>query len=200
MIETNGWSIPHLTEDESKIAVIDLETTGLDPTDCIVEVGVCELDTETGDVQKLLDMVVKEDRFCIDTHRYAWVFDHSSLKAEDIVHAAPWKFAARELNQLLEEYPVTAFNKAFDLAFLRVRDLVPKVELPCPMVKATNVLKIPGPYGYKWPTLEEAWEHYMPGLDYEEQHRAFDDALHEALLIWAMHNVGDYAFDKVVIR
>lgn len=47
----------------------------------------------------------------------------------------------------------------------------------------------------KWPTLEEAWEHYFPGLDYVEQHRAFDDALHEALLIRAMHIAGDFRLD-----
>lgn len=179
-----------------KIAVIDLETTGFDPRDCIVEIGVVELDLETGRTQALLNMVVKEEHFRRVDHKHSWIFQHSTLKVDDVVYAAKWKNAARELSWILEDYPVTAYNKAFDFGFLKHRELAPKRELPCPMVEAAKVLRIPGPYGScKWPTLEEAWEHYFPGLDYSEQHRAFDDALHEAILIKAMHTVGDYEME-----
>lgn len=180
-----------------RIAVLDLETTGFVPSDCIVEIGVCEIDLETGQTTRLLDMPVREHQFQKSTHRHSWVFSHSTLKFWDVLNATPWKNAKKELEWILRHYPITAFNKAFDFAFLKQRDLVPLRELPCPMIRAAEVLKIPGPYGqYKWPTLEEAWEHYFPGLDYIEQHRAFDDALHEALLIRAMHVAGDYAIEE----
>lgn len=180
-----------------KIAVIDLETTGFDPRDCIVEVGACELDLESGQTLKLLDMVVKEDHFTKALHGHSWIFAHSTLKVWDVLNASSWKNAERELRWILEDYAVTAFNKAFDFSFLRHRELLPKKTLPCPMIEAAKVLRIPGPFGaYKWPTLEETWEHYFPGLDYIEQHRAFDDALHEALLIRAMHIAEDYRIEE----
>lgn len=176
-----------------KLAVIDLETTGFDPRDCIVEIGAVELDLDSGETKCLLNMLVREGHFSKAQHRGSWIFSHSGLTVWDVLSATPWKNAERELRWIIEDYPVTAFNKAFDFSFLKHRGLLPKRTLPCPMIEASKVLKIPGPYGgYKWPTLEEAWDHYFPGLDYIEQHRAFDDALHEAMLIKAMHTVGDY--------
>lgn len=142
-------------------------------------------------------MPVREKTFTKSQHGRSWIFRNSSLRVDDVIYATQWENAERELRWILEDYPMTAFNKAFDFNFLKVRNLAPKVELPCPMIMATDVLKIPGPCrGYKWPTLEEAWEHYFPGLDYVEQHRAFDDALHEALLVRAMHIVGDYRLEE----
>jgi len=190
-----------------KMAVIDLETTGFDPRDCIVEVGACELNLESDQTVKLLDMVVKEDHFTKALHGHSWIFAHSTLKVWDVLNATSWKNAEREIRWILEDYAVTAFNKAFDFSFLRHRELLPKRTLPCPMICAAETLRIPvsqrfreswvGTLGkYKWPTLEEAWRHYFPGLDYIEQHRAFDDALHEALLIKAMHIAEDYRIEE----
>jgi DNA polymerase-3 subunit epsilon len=182
---------------DMKIAVLDLETTGFDPRDCIVEIGVCELDLEAGATLALLNMPVREPHFT-KAQQHSWIFRHSDLKFWDVMNATPWKNAERELQWILSDYPITAFNKAFDFAFLKHRGLVPRRELPCPMIMAAGILKIPGFGGHKWPTLEEAWEHYFPGLDYIEQHRAFDDALHEALLIRAMHTAGDYNIKEEV--
>lgn len=187
-----------------KIAILDLETTGFDPKDCIIEIGVCELDLETGETIKLVDMPIREDHFRKALYGRSWIFSHSTLSIQDVLNATSWKNAECELRWILEEYPLTAYNKAFDFGFLKVRGLVPKRELPCPMICAAKILRIPvsqgfreswvGPLGkYKWPTLEEAWSHYFPGLDYCEQHRAFDDALHEALLIKAMYTVNDWS-------
>lgn len=173
------------------LAVIDLETTGFDPRGCIVEIGVVELDLDSGDTTGLLNMPVREGHFSKSEHGRSWVFSHSDLNVWDVLNATPWKNAERELRWVLEEYPVTAFNKAFDFSFLKHRGLVPKRELPCPMIETARVLK--GLFGgYKWPSLEEAWRHYFPGHNYIERHRAFDDAVHEALLIKAMHAIGDY--------
>ena len=180
-----------------KLAVLDLETTGFDPRDCIIEIGVVEVNLETGDTQALLNMPVREAHFTKSQHGRSWIFSHSDLKVWDVLNATPWKNAERELRWILEEYAVTAYNKAFDFSFLKQRGLMPKRQLPCPMIAASKVLRIPGPCGgYKWPTLEEAWEHYFPGLDYNEQHRAFDDAMHEAMLIRAMQMAGDYDLEE----
>lgn len=179
-----------------KIAVVDLETTGFNVEDCIIEVGVCELDLESGNTAKLLDMLTRDDHFSFEKHREAWVFKNTNIKPEDVAAATAWKNAARELTWIFDEYPVISYNCAFDLGLLRARQIVPKRELLCPMVMASPVLKIPGSYcEYKWPSMQEAWNHYFPGLGYIEQHRAYDDALHEALLIREMYRVGDYILE-----
>jgi len=56
------------------------------------------------------------------------------------------------------------------------------------MLRATGMCKITkaGRSGYKWPKVEEAWEHFFPDQPYVEQHRALDDALHEAKIAYAI--------------
>jgi len=64
---------------------------------------------------------------------------------------------------------------------------------PDPMLILTPVLALPGRYGCKWPSFQEAWKHIFEGDDeYCEMHRAYDDALHEAMLIQAMVKRGIY--------
>jgi DNA polymerase-3 subunit epsilon len=180
-----------------KLAVIDLETTGFAPGDCIVEIGVVELDLETGQTEVLIDMPVREGQFTREAHGRSWIFRHSTLEVSDVLGATSWRNARRELAWVLDKYAVTAFNKAFDFRFLIHRGLEPKRHLPCPMMVASEVLRLPGVSGScKWPSLEEAWRHYFPGDGYIEQHRAFDDAVHEALLIKAMHVAGDYRIEE----
>ncbi len=44
----------------------------------------------------------------------------------------------------------------------------------CTMKTATDILKLPGPYGYKWPTLQEAYRHFT-GKDLAKAHDALAD-------------------------
>jgi DNA polymerase-3 subunit epsilon len=48
-------------------------------------------------------------------------------------------------------------------------------QLVCTKEASTDVLKLPGNYGYKWPTLAEAYRHYM-GLELEGAHDALVDS------------------------
>ncbi|MCB9726205.1 MAG: 3'-5' exonuclease [Spirochaetaceae bacterium] len=47
-------------------------------------------------------------------------------------------------------------------------------QLVCTKEASTDVLKLPGKYGYKWPTLAEAYLHYT-GRELEGAHDAFVD-------------------------
>lgn len=47
-------------------------------------------------------------------------------------------------------------------------------QLICTKEASTDVLKLPGKYGYKWPTLAEAYRHYT-GLEIEGAHDALVD-------------------------
>ena len=47
---------------------------------------------------------------------------------------------------------------------------------------------------YKWPSVEESWSFYFPEKPYVELHRAYDDALHEAMIIYEMYRRGHWIF------
>ena len=91
-----------------------------------------------------------------------------------------------------------AYNKEFDFGFLKYRGFKIQ-ELPCPMIAATNIIKIPPKLPdtlYKWPSVEESWSFYFPETTYFELHRAYDDALHEAMIIYEMYTRGHWIFES----
>jgi len=177
-----------------KIGIIDIETCGfLRENGVIVEVGIVSLDTDTGEIDPVFSCVCREDHLRAK-HRDAWIFKNSDLTVEE-VRAAP---KLPDLLPLIQEHidgldACTAFNKSFDFNFLRNRSLRIENEWPCPMRAATPVCKIPnknGRAGHKWPTVEEAWNHFFPDEPYTEAHRGFDDALHEARIVYELHKLG----------
>ncbi len=171
------------------IAVVDIETTGFShQKDCIVEIGVCELDLNSGECSELFNKIIQENRFS-DQHRSAWIFQNSDLRYQDVLDAQPLEVYKNKLQEILNIYPATAYNVRFDFDFLIDRGFVIK-ELPCPMVIATDILKIPlpkSPSSYKWPSVQEAWDYFFPDNKYTEKHRAYDDAVHEAQIVFEMY-------------
>lgn len=166
-----------------KILVLDLETTGLNPElDCIVEVGAVVLDLETGESRKAFHQIVRESSFS-DSYKDSWVFQNTDLKYEDVLNSSP--LDKLELQRLLDIYPVCSYNTAFDFSFLLALGF--KLNpLPCPMKFLTPILKIENYYGYKYPKVQEAYNFFFPNNSYVEQHRALDDAIHEAEIIFKL--------------
>jgi len=179
----------------SSILVVDLETTGLNAGfDDIVEIGIAKLHLETGKVSKVFDQVIKPKR---DYDRYAWVFRNTSLTPEMVDDAEPLETYFRELYSFLANNLVCAYNAPFDVGFLRANGFdCPEVAID-PMDICTNILKIEHDYyGYKYPKFQEAYNHYFGYDGYSEAHRAYDDAKHEAKLIFEMIRRGDYTFNN----
>ena len=60
------------------------------------------------------------------------------------------------------------------------------------MLVSTPVLKLPGRHGnYKWPKVQEACYYFFPHRsDYIEAHRAYDDAVHEAEIVYELYQRG----------
>jgi DNA polymerase III epsilon subunit-like protein len=167
-----------------QIIVVDLETTGFLHTDHIVEVGICRLDLASGRTSKLFDQVVREHPSVRFSGR-EWIFSHSSLDY-NVANKAPLMDVFRDdLNDIFTRYPATAFNKAFDFKFLRRAGFKITHELPCAMQCARRAMKVD--FNAKKYSVQFAWSHYFPEIRYVEQHRAYDDALHEAQLIHKMH-------------
>lgn len=174
----------------NKVAVIDIETTGLDPvTDLIIEIGIVELNLETGETRILFDSFVKEAEFGED-YKDSWIFSNSDITVKDIRDAPLFSTVKETISTIIEKYPITAFNKSFDLGFLKIRGINIVNDLPCIMRTATDICRIQFPNGgrgYKWPKCQEAWDFFFPNSDYIEKHRAADDAIHEAKILYELY-------------
>ena len=188
----------------SKILVLDIETTGfLDQGGSIVEIGIVELCLETGHIDVIFDSLLKEN-ILTAKHReepMGWIFRNSNLTPEEVRKAPPATEVLTKVQKILDKYPLgcTAYNKQFDFGFLKDRGLKVKA-LPCPMLLATDICKLPSRHGYdsyKWPSVEEAWEHFFPTIKYDELHRGADDAEHEALIVYELYKQGVFKLKKV---
>ena len=180
---------------EDKILVLDIETTGFfNQGGSIVEIGIVELNLNTGKIREVFNSLLRED-ILTARHReepFGWIFRNSSLKVESVRSAPPADSVFYDVQNILDQYPLgcTAYNKSFDFGFLKDRGL--KItELPCPMLLATDVLQIPGRNGsYKWPSVQEAYDYFFPDEEYVEIHRGGDDAAHEAEIVYALFKMG----------
>ena len=186
----------------SMIGVIDIETTGFSPTTgFVVEVGLVSLDSDTGEVKVLVDQVCREKGMTAKD-RKAWIFKNSTLTVEEVRDAPDLVAVLDQVQKHVDELDgLTAYNKAFDFAFLKARRLLIPVEYTCPMIAAMGVLELPfkggkRPYRcpkdqkFKWPSVEEVWKHFFPDRPYEEMHRGADDAVHEAKILHELIKLG----------
>lgn len=174
-----------------KIGIIDIETTGfLNKGGFIVEVGIVSLDTDTGVVIDEFESVCREDGMTAKD-RKAWIFSNSDLTIESIRNAPNLKDIMLPIQEKIDGFDAsTAYNKAFDFGFLRNRGVVIHNEVTCPMIAASDVVKIKSSWGYKWPSVEEAWDFFFPDSEYVELHRGADDARHEALIVNELFKLG----------
>lgn len=186
---------------ETKIAIVDLETTGfLQQKGLIVEIGVVGLNLNTGEIKTEFDSLINEPGLNT-THTaspYGWIFQNSSLKYDQVCRAPRLSDIFSDIQAILDRYPtgLTAYNTSFDLPFLRSRSFT-FTALPCPMIAATPVVNLPpfpGKSSPKWPTVQETWN-YLFGDDtgYVEAHRAADDARHEAKIVYELYKRGNYS-------
>lgn len=182
-----------------KIAIVDLEASGLRPdTDLILDIGIVELDLVTGDRRIIFDSRVREATFG-DDHRNSWIFKNSDLRFEYIENAPSFDDIKDTIQNIFNKYYVTAYNKSFDLGFLKCRGIKFPNELPCIMLRASNICKIPFKMNsleddkkYKWPHFSEVWDHFFPDNNYSGENRAVDDARDEAFILFQMYKNGLY--------
>lgn len=188
-------------EKAPQIAIVDIETTGfLNQKGLIVEIGIVSLNLQTGEINIEFDSLVKEPGFnkAHTTHPYGWIFQNSNLKYDQVCQAPPLVDCFDQIQSILDKYPtgLTAYNASFDLPFLRSRSFT-FTALPCPMIAATPVVNLPpfpGKSTPKWPTVQETWN-YLFGdkTGYIENHRAADDAGHEAKIVYELFKRRKYS-------
>lgn len=181
---------------DNKILIIDIETSSfLNKGGKILEVGIVELDLDTGKTKIIFDKVCHERPITRQELENAWIVKYSSLHVELIRRSPQFREIKGEIQEIINAYPkgVTAYNNAFDFGFLESRGIKIPKKLPCPMKVATPICALPakkGKAGYKWPKVEEAWQHFFPEVEYFEEHRGADDALHEAIIVYELYGRG----------
>lgn len=63
----------------------------------------------------------------------------------------------------------------------------------CTMNESTDLCKIPGPYGYKWPKLEELHKHLF-GKTFDNAHDALADVRATARCLFELRRRGMVSF------
>jgi len=60
------------------------------------------------------------------------------------------------------------------------------------MKESASFFKIQGPFGFKWPKAQEAWDLLFPETPKLEKHRGLDDSKMEASIIFELVKRGVY--------
>jgi len=122
---------------------------------------------------------------------------HGITTERAINEGSDLKTVLMEFNQLIDESDyIVAHNISFDekivgAEFLRksiISNLNRKRKL-CTMQASTNLCRLPGPYGFKWPKLSEL-HNKLFGFDFEEAHDASVDINATEKCFWEMRKTG----------
>jgi DNA polymerase III epsilon subunit-like protein len=174
-----------------KLLVVDIETTGFYvQSDAIVEIGIALVDTVTKEIELVFDNVIKHDKFNSKRHKNAWIFQNTTLTVEDVEKAKSLDDYKEEIQGLFDKYKMTAYNKAFDLRFLKEAGFQMS-DVKCLMHTATQYSEYKDKNGKtKKPSVEEIYNQFFmkSGDVYVEEHRAGADAKDEAKIM--LHMVG----------
>ena len=180
---------------DSKILILDIETTGYTPKNKIVEIGIVSLDLLTGNIETLFDELINEDSLTLTELADSWIIANSDMKIEDVWAAKNLQHYFDDIQKIINDHPlgVTAFSKTFDFAFFHDRGFVIPVELRDPMKISRDIVNALDKNGrIKNPKVEEAYKHFYPGEDYIEKHRGADDAHHEAKIVYSLYKMGKF--------
>ena len=104
-----------------KILIIDIETTGfLKSGGKIVEIGVVELDLNTGEKCIIFDQVMHESGMELNKVQDSWIVNNSSMTVEEIRGSKHLDSYRSELQIMFNSYELgsTAYNNVFDFGFL----------------------------------------------------------------------------------
>ena len=137
--------------------------------------------------------MVKDKKFNRKKHANSWIFKNTQLTIDDVESANPLEDYRQEIQNLFDKYKITAYNKAFDLRFLKDRGFTCS-DVKCLMKTATKYSELKDKNGNKKvPSMEEIFNQFFvtDGNKYVEEHRAGADAKDEAKLLLHMAALKD---------
>ena len=119
----------------------------------------------------------------------AWIFENGFMQIDEVRNAMPMSEYSTEIEEILSRYygRITAWNRDFDSAFLKNCGFNLGPDIHCPMKESVNYFKLDGPYGYKWPKAQEAWDFLFPETPMIELHRGLADSKMEAAIIYELY-------------
>lgn len=157
----------------------------------LVQLGAATYD-ETGTEKEAIDLLVKPDGFEIPKEASAI---HGITTEEAAAFGIPVKVALILFRAMTEQADViVAHNADYDAMVIegerrRGGAANGALKCVCTMRRATDICKIPGPYGNKWPTLTEAHQFFL-GEGFEGAHSALVDVRACARIYFAMKQKG----------
>lgn len=184
-----------------KFLFIDTETTGIfdfkQPADApgqprLAQFGMMSVD-EIGADPVRLGMYIRPN---------GWVMSPDAEKVNGLStklleeRGVPVEEALSIYTSLVDAgYVVVAYNAQFDLKMMRAElrragwdDRFERTKNICVMRPLTNILKLPGRYGYKWPNLAEACRYF--GITNEKAHDAMGDVEAAYQIFLRLHAAG----------
>ena len=182
-----------------EILVVDIETTGFNvKTDAIVEIGITLVNTETKSIDLKFNNVIRHKKFIEWKHKNSWIFQNTTLTVEDVKNANSLDYYFSEIQDLFNKYKMTAYNKQFDLKFLKLAGF--KIDdIKCLMKTAKTHSHYKDKKGnIKTPSVEEIYNQFFSkdGEIYVEQHRAGADAIDESKILLHMVELKSNNKDK----
>ena len=182
-----------------KIAVIDIETTGFKPwTGEIVEIGITELNLQTGETKELFNSLILEKGNFKSTE---WIFKNTDLSFEMVKQSGKsLDFVRNDIQAIFDQYYMIAYNQTFDFDFMEDRNFIVKYKLRDIMRDLPYILKLPKKRGsgFKWPNVQECIDNYE--INETEIHRALSDTLQEAQIIYRANKKGDFVINSAKHR
>lgn len=165
--ETNGlpknWKAP-MTELDNWPRVIQLAWAFYSENGSLMAHNVC---------------LIKPDGWTIPVEKF-WIENGYSTE-KNMQLGVPMRRALEMMIEYMNKSQIViAHNMAFDHNIVGAEMLrygvrpSNKLERFCTMKNTTNLLKLPGPYGYKWPTLTELHQ-FLFGTGFEGAHDAMND-------------------------
>lgn len=166
-----------------KLLIIDIETTGFVPQgNSIVEIGLVLCDSDTRETIPVFNQIVRDGEFDYEKHKNSWIFKNTDLTPEEVRSAKHIDEYREELQKLFDVYPLTAYNKKFDLSFMRARGFV--INDTKDLMKTATDISHELTGNPKWPSVEKIFALLFPDETYVEMHRGLNDALDEARLLY----------------
>jgi len=172
---------------------VDIEIGIIDPSkdnwhldNCMIcELGIAQLDTNTGSISTVFDKICQEEQGCSPD---SWVFTNTDLSYDDVIDSDYLISHKAAIQQIFDEGGyVTSWGHDFDLARLEhpLRGFIIPNKFWDPLKTLTKYMKIQDAYGRdKWASVKEAFLFFNPGQISPQNHRAIDDAIMEAELLY----------------
>ena len=180
---------------KNKIAIIDIETTGFNRhLDSILEIGIVELDTKTGKMKTLFNSLVRDSNFDISRHLDNNFVKNSGIDITEIINSISIKECEKDLQLIFDNYRCAAYNSPFDFGWLESRGFSIPMKLMdvmrfCRKIFPTcGSFKFQEVYRYVNNLLKKGNNQYLTRSEYINNHRAIDDAICEAELLFYLIN------------